>query len=459
MMNLQVEQKPVITIWYEKGLKAEINANGRIQVVSKGIENFIKFLTTKKEMSIHVGIKDFSVEFDDKIVKFKNYKSLIKYDTFLKFYQGKIINLNALLKQNAQAIEKQRVKSLSTQAQKSKKTNMVPDDYLTPISAALEKRNKEVQKTQKESKKEESRKVKPKLKVNRKKKRNNAVRVTAFIGAVLVAGGVVVSGKKELESNYETPIKNDSVLTDVETLVNEKINFHPEIDIAAVFPETLEEDMQLCYEDKSGCDKVLKTKSNYYSLIQEYARKCGIDPRIVLGIATHESGDHEYGLKAGNKGGLMQIEISFWDGKEIEYYDFDDNESYIIKINKEVIKNVENNILIGCAILQNELRMFNDNILLATLSYNQGYTNTSKILNKTSLETGIPKMDIINNQSCLSWLDYTKASGAGDPNYVSNVLQYTGFGYDIFELVCKKGNGDFAIATTNPIIYETSKTI
>lgn len=457
MMNLQAEQKPVITIWNEKGLKAEINANGRTQVVTSRIEKYIESLISKKEHSVHVGIKDFSVEFDDKIVKFKNYKDLIKHDTFLKFYQGKIINLNALLKQNAQAIEKQRVKVLTTQNRKKK--NLIPDDYLEPVSGAMEKRKREYQEVNQKQTRVEGKSSKGKLKVNRTKKKNTAVRVTAFIGAVLIVGGVVVSGKKELKEKYESKPKEGYIAAEVDDKTNEQINFQPEIDIATVLPETIEENTVLCYEDNSSCDKALKTKANYYDIIQKYARKCGLDPKLVLGIATQESGDHEYGLRTGSTGGLMQIEMGFWDGKEIEYYDFDDNENYIIKINREVIKDVENNVLIGCAILQNELRMFNDNILLATLSYNQGYNNTSKILNKTSLETGIPKMDIINNQSCLAWLDYTYASGEGDPNYISNVLQYTGFGYDTFELCCKKENGDFVMATTNPIISETTKTI
>lgn len=212
------------------------------------------------------------------------------------------------------------------------------------------------------------------------------------------------------------------------------------------------------YDDRSQTDKAIETRIKYGDLIEKYAKKCGIDPKIVLGIATQESGNHELGLRAGSKGGLMQIEISYWNGKEITYYDFDDKESYIIKIDDNV-NDVENNILIGCAILQNELKIFNYNIPLAIQSYNEGYSNMSKILDETSAKTGLTKTSIINNDNCLEWLNYTHVVNGGDPNYINNVLSWTGYGYSFYEFVCQKENGDLKVCTTIPITNDTVKAI
>ncbi len=271
----------------------------------------------------------------------------------------------------------------------------------------------------------------------------------------------VSPSEPEISSVLE-PMVTTTINTDMSTSLNET-DFKTDLNIDDLIQDRgikidLEDNVNLNYEDRSNTDKALITEAKYGDLIRKYAKKCGIDPKIVLGIATQESGNHELGLRSGSKGGLMQIEIDYWRGREITYYDFDDKESYVIKIDDN-IDDVENNILIGCAILQNELKTFNYNILLAIQSYNEGYSNMNKILDATSMKTGLNKTDIINDDNCLEWLKYTDVVNQGDPNYVNNVLSWTGYGYSFYELVCQKENGDIKVSSTIPVTEREVKAI
>ena len=83
----------------------------------------------------------------------------------------------------------------------------------------------------------------------------------------------------------------------------------------------------------------------------------------------------------------------------------------------------------------------------------------SKILDETSAKTGLTKTSIINNDNCLEWLNYTDVVNGGDPNYINNVLSWTGYGYSFYEFVCQKENGDLKVCTTIPITNDTVKAI
>lgn len=300
------------------------------------------------------------------------------------------------------------------------------------------------------------------IKVKRKNKYVNGVIPIVIVGTLTLsslAGSMIVK-----HEDVKSVRKPDTV--SIQTMNESMSHNRPyesdlKIDLNVddlISNQVYSDEISLKYDNYSQTDKAISTRLNYGFLIEKYAKKCGIDPNIVLGIAIQESGNHELGLKSGNNGGLMQIEIEYWRGKEITYYDFEEKENYIIKIDDNITE-VENNILIGCAILQNELKTFNYNIPLAIQSYNEGYSNMSKILDRTSINTGLTKTSIINDDHCLEWLNYTDIVNTGDPNYVNNVLSWTGYGYDFYELTCQKENGDIKVCTTIPIVNDFEKAI
>ena len=77
----------------------------------------------------------------------------------------------------------------------------------------------------------------------------------------------------------------------------------------------------------------------------------------------------------------------------------------------------------------------------------------------TMLNISLDFLGIINNDNCFEWLNYTNVVETGDPNYVNNVLSWTGYGYNFYEFVCQKENGDLKVCTTIPITSDTVKAI
>lgn len=306
----------------------------------------------------------------------------------------------------------------------------------------------------------------PSIKVKRENKILNLLKENKekIIAGILVTSSLILVAKGCGTIGVKT---NNTDIQDIIIDVNEPINTPPmpqtpepigqtnSVDLPVVVaPPTdniAETKNYFTYEDQSKSDKAIFTKNRYGELIEKYAKKCGIDPNIILGIAVTESGNHEYGLTHGSMGGLMQIEISYWDGKELDYYDFDDNSYHTIKITRDAIQNVENNIFIGCVMCQNEL-VTHHSIPASVMAYNQGDSNMNKIFNETSRNTGVSTLEMRNNSEHLEWLDYTYASNAGDKDYVSHVFSNIGFGYETFDLKCQLPTGEIIKYTTGPVI-------
>lgn len=468
------KNKEILQIWLD-GDVIKGNFHKRKQMLSqKDVQKVLTELFKQKEISFSVDIsKDIIIaEYSDIYLYIFNASFLKNFEIFKEYFASRL-----------KLGELSRIKQLEASHNQAKNDTSYPDDYAVTLLEKAKQRRLQLQTLEEQEKienidlaidilrngqKKKNVEAQP-LKINRENKYSGKLNLKVVAGfavaAALTVGGIcyAISVSQPDIDDYSSDDEMESLETTSEKPnIESDFIFQPAIDLSEQFPIDESEisdnedtaSTMLSYPDLSYDEKAIITKNKYGDLIEKYAKKCGLDPNLVMGIATQESGNHEFGLRNGSLGGLMQIEISYWDGKEIEYYDFEDQELSLIKISREAIQNVENNLLVACAILQSELRTFNYNILLSTQSYNMGYDNMSKVLDKASKETGIPKTKLINDHNCLEWLNYTDFVDAGDPDYLNNVLRYTGYGYDFYDLSCTKENGDVVTVTTSPIVTE-----
>ncbi len=458
--------KETLHIFYDPSLqkiKIQISSKDGLYLPTSAWQDILVSLMDNSSFKRTCSRDDLVVEYSDIVVKIDNWKECAKSPLVSRYIMKTVSKQQQA---RIQTVSKHNETVLASKKNVTVVTNS-SDKELIPlaISKALKEKhdkafNEFEQQALKKSQQVNNSSKKESLKVKRKNKYRIAVPlITGALVLSILSQPAMFKEDKNIVPEENIPVENVSVeptgIPMSTNVMDINDNFQIGLDINDIVqPNFLvsnySEDVNLKYEDRSEEDKAIETKVKYGDLIEKYAKKCGIDPKIVLGIATQESGNHELGLRSGSKGGLMQIEASYWQGKEVTYYDFDDKEYYVIKIDDN-INNVENNILVGCALLQNELRIFNYNILLAIQSYNMGYSNMSKILDATSAQTGLTKTQIINDENCLDWLKYTNVVNQGDPNYVNNVLSWTGFGYSFYELSCQKESGDVKICTTLPI--------
>lgn len=219
----------------------------------------------------------------------------------------------------------------------------------------------------------------------------------------------------------------------------------------------------LPYEDRSDSLEVSNVVDNYGKLIQTYAEKCGIDPKIMCAIAAQESaGQHEYGLTHGSKGGLFQIEMSNWRNKTISYYDIKEQKEKEILVDDASIKDSEKCIEIACALMQDALNRYRS-IPLAIQEYNMGYYNLKPVLQAASQDLGVTTFELYNDETC-PWKNYISFATDGDKGYLDKVLSFAGFGYDNQEFTCKLINGQTIACSAEGMfeniekVEETSKT-
>lgn len=176
-------------------------------------------------------------------------------------------------------------------------------------------------------------------------------------------------------------------------------------------------------EDETESEKANKTKELYYGIIEKYANMYGVSPSVILAIATQERGVHSDTIDPGGAIGLMQVQASVWDGKDLEVYNYDTNSKEKIHISLDNLRDVSFNIKVGCAIFQNYLKQMKYNYPLAIQSYNMGPSSVNKILNAYCLSCGKTYDEVINSDD-LGWLSFRNSSYPGDSSYLEHVSRY-----------------------------------
>ena len=114
----------------------------------------------------------------------------------------------------------------------------------------------------------------------------------------------------------------------------------------------------------------------------------------------------------------MQIQYNIWIGKDITYYELNENtgeyEKHTKKVTDDMLRGLDTNIQLGCMILQNCLIDSNYNIPVAIQMYNMGIGTMRNILR--SYGTSLSKI----SPNDLGWLKYRRGH-KGDPSYLENV--------------------------------------
>ncbi len=204
-------------------------------------------------------------------------------------------------------------------------------------------------------------------------------------------------------------VKETTPPTTVEEVQEEKVN-----------PFTLET------EDLTGSEKYQNAKENYYDLIEKYANEYGLDPMVMLALATQERGVHSETVDSGGGLGLFQIQIEGgwnWNNENVSAFNFRTNEEETVTITKEKASTLEYNIKYGCMLFQNALREQNYNVPRAIQCYNYGSTYMDQVISECCRDTGYSRSDI-SDPTNLIWTNYRSVIKNGDDRYLENVLRY-----------------------------------
>lgn len=181
------------------------------------------------------------------------------------------------------------------------------------------------------------------------------------------------------------------------------------------------------YEERSGDLKLETTKQLYGSILEKYANQYGLDPNLVIAVATQERGIHSSTVDVEGGLGLMQIQKGFWENKSLTAYNFETGEEETVIVTENGMQDLETNIKYGCMILSHMMNSCNYNIPAGISSYNFGDTAIRNLMRTCASETGITFDSLIGDPNNCSWLDYRNQSKyGGDPKYLENVISYMG---------------------------------
>ena len=184
------------------------------------------------------------------------------------------------------------------------------------------------------------------------------------------------------------------------------------------------DEFHFSYKDRTDSESLSNAK-RYEDLFTKYGNMYGVDPRLLMAIATQESsGDHYSHLSGGAAMGIMQIEKSVWIGHSVSAYNFETGEKDKINITHEALEDLETNIQIGTMIWRNRIEANNYNIALGTQEYNFGPGNMDKVFASFNYDTGITKSDLKEDYSNTKWMEYRNVVHVGDPLYVEHVFSY-----------------------------------
>lgn len=223
--------------------------------------------------------------------------------------------------------------------------------------------------------------------------------------------------------------------TKKDVLEPETLETLPPVETPAVQEEKVDENVTyLEFEHNRDSEKGDHAYDNYYELVEKYSNKWGVSPNVIMSMLTQESG--------GYSTNLMQIQFWSWKDQVINVYNFeagkyeklvltDNPQEYerkygdIITITKDDLNNPKTNISVGTVLFRESARAMNNHIGASIQCYNFGYGNMMKVLNETASQTGVSVDAILEDQENIDFVNYTHIIDAGDPNYLSNVMQYT----------------------------------
>ncbi len=247
-------------------------------------------------------------------------------------------------------------------------------------------------------------------------------------------------------------IEDTPTIEETETINNEEEQEIKEINVdSKVNPFYIET------EDLTSSSKYQNAKEKYYSLIEKYSKEYGLDPMVMLAIATQERGVHSNEVENDGGLGLFQVQVEGkwnWDNTNITAFNYSTNSKEKTTITKEKASILENNIKYGCMLFQNTLKEQNYNIPRAIQSYNYGSTYMDDVINECVKETGYSRSEL-SDPTNLIWTNYRNVIKNGDDKYLENVLRYLP---NDTEINFKKPNGEVITMTFENLTYSENIT-
>ena len=279
-----------------------------------------------------------------------------------------------------------------------------------------------------------------KIKNNRQRK---VKRIKTFAIGSLIAIGVSTSAfglanSKDVDKNIDMPVQNEySMEVENESIKDDEINYvyldnnvdENTVESRPIYDSTIEQSpvsnvdcYDLCYEDRTDKEALKNVMDSYYNLIDNISNEYGIDPQIMCAIAAQESsGIHNVNI-GGPAMGLMQIELSVWNGNSITAFNHKTNSLETLNITTEKLKDVEFNIRAGCMIFQDCIKQSNYNLELAIQMYNYGPGNINRAIKMCYGDDYTYKKLLENYDD--GWLNYRENIQAGDSEYLEHIISY-----------------------------------
>ena len=214
-------------------------------------------------------------------------------------------------------------------------------------------------------------------------------------------------------------------------------------------PEEVEDNgIILNYEDRRHDPKATLCKENYYEILSKYATMYGIDPKLMLAIATQERGTHSDQIDEGGAIGLMQLQVSIWQAETdavLSAYNYSTESVDTYNLPLEDMELLENNIRYSCMIFQNCMRYMHNNPIAAIQCYNFGTSHMQEVFSAYYASTGITMEEALADVNNTSWLEYRSVANAGDPEYLEHVVSYLGTDVDFLMKDSNKETIQFTI--------------
>lgn len=288
-------------------------------------------------------------------------------------------------------------------------------------------------------------KVINKIQKNKRLKKQKIKRIKTFASVTFISLSIIFANNLINLKADDKEIDMHPTSSNIEQIENIKINEEKLIEIEEdkevtqlnIENDETQEQTELDFLSRVDTEKYIETKNNYYNKIESIANDYGIDPRIMLAIATQESGEHIID-NGGAALGLMQIELSVWDGQTISAFNFNTNEQEKITITKEKLKDLDFNIKVACMHFQKCLIDSNYDLNVAIQMYNYGYGNILETFRLYYKDNNITLNDAINNCDN-DWLNYRDYIEVGDKEYLEHVVSYI---ENLNNITCKKSNGE-----------------
>ena len=192
--------------------------------------------------------------------------------------------------------------------------------------------------------------------------------------------------------------------------------------------------IDLEFENRTDTEKFRITKAYYENFIAQIANEYGVDPGVMLAIATQESGLHNVEQR-GPAIGLMQIERAVWDNQSITAYNYAKNSYETLNISEQKLKDLEFNVRVACMHFQKCLKDSNYNLSAAIQMYNYGYGNVEKTF-KLYYGDNVELKNILSNTDN-EWLSCRDYISVGDNRYLEHILSYI---ENIDDIKCKNNN-------------------